>query len=263
VSIFIRDHGTGQSIDDEGAIRLLSKNQDLSGVKARAGERDPQLPILYDLEVIGSEGEEREQPWTFDFSVFCTPQGRGDNEVVSPPQTKTGKRKRTKAKSDFVRASTAEGNLTVLGNFTKALRIKDTGNRVSHVYVYSKLSRLSLRLFAVYVEDDQVIPELDHAKFPDVIRNDKLRPSWRSYKRKKICIDIIGQVFRTEFFGAPLSLHQLHSNPRPLLSSNSEQLNTVLTANPHGEGPYGEDSDTQTGTGNIDRVVVLDSDDAL
>lgn len=183
MSIFIRVHGAGQSIDDEGAIRLLSKDQDLSSAKVRAGERDPQLAILYELEVIGPEGEEREQPWTFDFSVFGMPQGRGDHEVVSRPQTKTKKRKRTKTKSDFVRASTAEGNLTVLGNFTKALRINNTGNRVPHVYVYSELSRLSLRLFAVYVEDGQVIPKLDHAKFPDVIKNEKLRPSWRSYKR--------------------------------------------------------------------------------
>jgi len=90
-------------------------------------------------------------------------------------------------------------------------------------------------------------------KISDVIENNKLQSPWTSFKGNETCIDIIDQVIRTEFTGAPLCLQQLRLNSRPLLSSNSEQVNTVLKIDPRENalGTHGVPSDNG--------VVVLNS----
>jgi hypothetical protein len=187
---------------DYHAVRFHRKGQDLSGRQLSVGDHHPLCFMAFELSTQAPGNVE------LDLSVYCDE----DAGVPSGDQLKNGnkgtkrKRKRMEMKANLVEPYQVHKPtkvLTTLGRFTKELEIQDpVPGRAYTAYVFVKLQRFWADVFAVHTKSGDAVPKLEGEIIDNVIFNGKLRESWTRVGDDQVFLVALGQMVRSETFGA-------------------------------------------------------------
>lgn len=205
---------------DEQAVRFHRKGQDLSGKQLSMGDHHPLCFMAFELSTQAPGNVE------LDLSVYCDE----DADVPSGGQSTNGnkgskrKRKRMEMQAHPVEPYQVHKPtkvLTTLGRFTKELGIQDPApGKVYTAYVFVKLQRFWADVFAVHTKSGVAVPELESEIIDNVIFNGKLRESWTRVGEDQVVLVALGQVVRSETFGASSFDDFSHKAVRTVQSDN-------------------------------------------
>jgi hypothetical protein len=187
---------------DDHAVRFHRKGQDLSGKQSSTGDHHPLCFMAFELSTQAPGNVE------LDLSVYCDE----DASVPSGDQSKKGnkgtkrKRKRTETEANLVepyQVHKPTKELTTLGRFKQELEIQDPApGQVYTVYVFVELQRFWADVYAVHTKSGDAVPKLEGEIIDNVIFKGKLRESWTKVGEDQVFLVALGQVVRSETFGA-------------------------------------------------------------
>jgi hypothetical protein len=86
--------------------------------------------------------------------------------------------------------------------------------RVCHVYLYVKVSKLSVELYAIFANDGRAVKPLEKTPFDKTFQNGDITTKWKKYQGVRLRIVRLKQVARPE---------TLSTNPRQPSTSRSQQ----------------------------------------
>jgi hypothetical protein len=113
-------------------------------------------------------------------------------------------------------AYTDVGKVTEFGRFEQELpgSTVTPGKRVCHVYLYVKVSRLSVELYAIFANDGRAVKPLEKTPFEKAFQNGEITKKWKKYQGVDLSIVRLKQVARPE---------SLSTNPREPSASRRQQ----------------------------------------
>jgi len=202
VSLWLRSD-PDETPDDENwntVVRICAQGQDMKDTKNVKDRASASHPIH--IELVAAE----EQPPSLDLSIFGTPTGVSDKEIIQ-------------GWNEDKFAYTTVDKVTEFGRFEQDLPFSTVSNKdaTCHVYVYLKVSRLSVKLYAAYARDGHEIKALAKTPFDSAFRNGEITEKWAKHNGVEVCIKQLQQVARPESLSAnpPTSPSAAQSTQRP------------------------------------------------
>jgi hypothetical protein len=185
------DDDENESEDDGGqqeAVRICRKGQALNPKVVGRFDRNPSYAIHYELSC-------KRGPPEIDLSVFGTPSGLSDEDVIVR-KGKPGGRKKPHECLVFSQPD----KLTRFGEFREELPMRsERADGTYHAYVFSKITKVGVTLFAVFAEDGHKMPTLETQSMEVVLQEISLSSNWRSHDGVTLKVVRLGQVARPEF----------------------------------------------------------------
>jgi hypothetical protein len=199
VSLWLRsdpDETTGED-DGNTVVRICTQGQDTNDTVSVRDRVSASHPVHYELCVAD------DKPPSLDLSVSGTPAGVSDEEIIQGWNVE-----------NF--AYTDVGKVTEFGRFEQELpgSTVTPGKRVCHVYLYVKVSRLSVELYAIFANDGRAVKPLEKTPFEKAFQNGEITKKWKKYQGVDLNIVRLKQVARPE---------SLSTNPREPSASRSQQ----------------------------------------
>lgn len=188
VSLWLRSDPERSSDGSVEAVRLCRKGQILEPETVGDGDRNPSYAIHFDLWC--PEGGRPE----IDLSVFGTPPGVADDEVIvrRGPQ---GRGRKSHEQLVFAQAD----HLSGYGEFRAELTVRaDRADRIYHAYVFAKITRVSVTLFAIYADDGHEMVNLEGRSIGVVVHDGFLSDEWKMHDGVALHLLRLGQVARPE-----------------------------------------------------------------
>jgi hypothetical protein len=200
------DEGDG---GQQEAVRICRKGQALNPKVVGRFDRNPSYAIHYELCC------KRGQP-EIDLSVFGTPTELSDKDVIVR-KGKSGGRKKPHECLVFSQPA----KLTRFGEFREELPMQsERADGMYHAYVFSKITKVGITLFAVFAEDGHKMPTLETQSIDAVLQEISLSSNWSSHDGVTLKVVRLGQVARPEFLvGKP----GVESAPQPYRRSLGSQ----------------------------------------
>ena len=199
VSLWLRsdpDETTGED-DGNTVVRICTQGQDMNDTVSIRDRVSASHPVHYELCAAD------DKPPSLDLSVFGTPAGISDEEIIEGWNVE-----------NF--AYTDVGKVTEFGRFEQELpgSTVTPSKRVCHVYLYVKVSRLSVELYAIFANDGRAVKPLEKTPFDKAFQNGEITTKWKKYQGVRLRIVRLKQVARPE---------TLSTNPRQPSTSRSQQ----------------------------------------
>lgn len=183
-------------------VRICTRGSGLDGGKVR--DRFSSSHPIH-IELVPSNGD----PVSLDLSIFGTPEGVPDDEIVVGWNA-----------DQFAYTSTER--VTEFGRYQRQLSssFASDGESVFHVYIYTELFKLSVQLYAVFAGDGREITALSRTPIEEAIYGGRISKKWRTYKGVDLDVVRLRQVARPEALSTKprhsLSpSNQLRATPRP------------------------------------------------
>lgn len=182
------DEGRARSEEQQEAVRICRQGQTLDPKTVGRFDRNPSHAIHYELCCKLGRPE-------IDLSVFGTPPSLADEDVIVRKGRSDGKRK-----SHECLVFSKPAKLTRFGDFREELPMQnDRADGIYHVYVFSRITRIGITLFAVFAEDGHEIPTLEDLSINSVLEGLSLLSDWKSHDGARLDVMRLGQVARPEF----------------------------------------------------------------
>jgi hypothetical protein len=183
--------------DRDTVVRICTQGQDKNDTVNLRDRASASHPIHFELSVTDDE------PPSLDLSVFGTPTGVSDEEIVQGWDVE-----------NF--AYTKVDKVTEYGRFEQQLprTTVKSGRKVCHVYLYVQVSRLSVELYAIFAHDGRAVKPLEKTLLGGALEDGKLTTKWRKYQNVDMGMVRLKQVARPE---------SLSTNPREQSASRSHQ----------------------------------------
>jgi hypothetical protein len=200
VSLWLRsdpDETTGED-DGNTVVRICTQGHNTNDTVSVRDRVSASHPVHYELCAAD------DKPPSLDLSVFGTPAGVSDEDIIEGWNVE-----------NF--AYTDVGKVTEFGRFEQELPDSTVtpSRRVCHVYLYVKVSRLSVELYAIFANDGRAVKPLEKTPFDKALQNGDITTKWKKYQGVRLRIVRLKQVARPE---------TLSTNPRQPSTSRSEQL---------------------------------------
>lgn len=183
MSLWLRsdpDEATNRE-DCKTVIRICTQGKttkDTFSVRDRASASHP---IHYELSAAEDE------PLLLDLSVFGTPVGVSDDDIIMGWNAEKFAYTDADRVSEFGRFEQKMPQLTAAN-----------GRKVCHVYLYVEVSRLSVKLHAVFARDGHEVKRLEKTPFENAFQNGEINENLRKDKGIDLEIVRLKQVARPE-----------------------------------------------------------------
>lgn len=183
MSLWLRsdpDEATNEK-DRRTVVRVCTQGKttkDTLSVRDRASATHP---IHYELSAAGDE------PLTLDLSVFGTPIGVSDEDIIMGWNAEKFAYTDVDKVSEFGRFEQEMPQLTAVN-----------GSKVCHVYLYVEVSRLSVKLHAVFARDGHEVKILEKTPFENAFQNGEIGEQLRKHKGVDLEVVRLKQVARPE-----------------------------------------------------------------
>jgi hypothetical protein len=166
VSLWLRsdpDETTGED-DGNTVIRICMQGQDMNDTVSVRDRVSASHPVHYELCAAD------DKPPSLNLSVFGTPARISDEEIIE------GWNIENFAYIDV-------GKVTEFGRFEQELPVLTVtpSKRVCHVYLYVKVSRLSVKLYAISANDRRAVKPLEKTPFDKAFQNGEITTKWKKY----------------------------------------------------------------------------------
>ena len=166
VSLWLRsdpDETTGED-DGNTVVRICTQGQDMNDTVSVRDRVSASHPVHYELCAAD------DKPPSLDLSVFGTPAGISDEEIIEGWNIE-----------NF--AYTNVGKVTEFGRFEQELPSSTVtpSKRVCHVYLYVKVSRLSVEFYAIFANDGRAVKPLEKTPFDKAFQNGEITTKWKKY----------------------------------------------------------------------------------
>jgi hypothetical protein len=196
VSLWLRsdpDETTGED-DGNTVVRICTQGTDTNETVSVRDRVSASHPVHYELCAAD------DKPPSLDLSVFGTPAGVSDEEIIEGWNAE-----------NF--AYTDVRKVTEFGRFEQELpeSTVTSSRRVCHVYLYVKVSRLSVELYAIFANDGRAVKPLEKTPFDKAFQNGDITTKWKKYGLRIVRLK---QVARPE---------TLSTDPRQPPASRSQQ----------------------------------------
>lgn len=169
------------------AVRICRQGQAIDPKTVGKFDRNPSHPIHYEL--VCKDGQPE-----IDLSVFGTPSGLSDDDVI----VRKGETGRVGKSHECLVFSQPE-MLTRFGTFREELQMKTRQvDGTYHAYVFSKITRVGITLFAVFADDGHKMPTLENKSVNRVLQGASLSSEWSVHDGVKLNLIRLGQVARPE-----------------------------------------------------------------
>jgi len=199
VSLWLRSDPDETMGEDDGntVVRICTQGQDTNDTVSVRDRVSASHPVHYELCAAD------DKPPSLDLSVFGTPAGVSDEDIIEGWNVE-----------NF--AYTDVGKVTEFGRFEQELpdSTVTSSRRVYHVYLYVKVSRLSVELYAIFANDGRAVKPLERTPFDKAFQNGDITTKWKKYQGVGLRIVRLKQVARPE---------TLSTDPRQPSTSRSEQ----------------------------------------
>jgi hypothetical protein len=189
VSLWLRSDPDGTTGEDDGntVVRICTQGQDTNdtvSVRDRVSASDP---AHYELCAADNK------PPSLDLSIFGTPAGVSDEEIIEGWNVE-----------NFT--YTDVGKVTEFERFEQELPDSTVtpSRRVCHAYLYVKVSRLSVELYAIFANDGRAVKPLEKTPFDKAFQNGGIATKWKKYQGVRLRIVRLKQVARPESLSANL-----------------------------------------------------------
>lgn len=183
-----KDGGQDESERQQEAVRICRQGQALSPKKVGRFDRNPSHAIHFELSCKLGRPE-------IDLSVFGTPPGLADEDVTVRRGDSEGG-----GKAHECLVFSQPDKLTRFGDFCEELPMQsERADGIYHAYVFSRITRIGVTLFAVFAKDGHKIPTLENQSINSVLQDGSLFSSWRSHGGVGLDVVRLGQVARPEF----------------------------------------------------------------
>jgi hypothetical protein len=173
VSLWLRsdpDETTGED-DGNTVVRICTQGQDTNDTVSVRDRISASHPVHYELCAAD------DKPPSLDLSVFGTPAGVSDEDIIEGWNVE-----------NF--AYTDVGKVTEFGRFEQELPDSTItlSRRVCHVYLYVKVSRLSVELYAIFANDERAVKPLEKTPFDKAFQNGEITTKWKKYQGVRLRI---------------------------------------------------------------------------
>lgn len=170
------------------AVRICRQGQALDPKTASESDRNPSHPIHFELSCKHGRPE-------IDLTVFGTPPALTDEDVI----VRRGSSDEADD-SDECLVFSQPDKLTRFGDFCEELPMQnERADGIYHVYVFSRITRVGITLFAVFAEDGHKIQLLETQDINLVLQDVSLSSTWQSHNGVRMNVVWLGQVARPEF----------------------------------------------------------------
>jgi hypothetical protein len=174
VSLWMRSDPDDEGINNDMMIRVCTRGQDLQDDDGVQDIRSSSCPVPFTLET--SEGASP----TFDLSVFGTPNGVSDDEIIIGKNAEdfhyTSKNKlKLFGKHQFDLA-------TSLPSRARKRTSKAAKGKIYHVYVYMVMSTMAVQFYVVHAVDGHEMPDLAKTDVRRALKDGKLVEGWRRHR---------------------------------------------------------------------------------
>lgn len=230
VSLWLRSD-PDETTDDQdwnSVVRICTQGQDMRDTDSVRDRASASHPIH--IELLSAKGEAP----LLDLSIFGTPAGVSDEQIIQ-------------GWNDDEFAYTSVDKVTEFGRFEHQLPASfvSDGRAAFHVYVYAKVARLSVELYAVSAPDGHKITSLEKTPFEEAFPNPEVvaRLANRLANHGGVDLDVVRlkQVARPESLSAQprnspsltsKSQRSISSSGRPSLSNvGSAEQDSITVAN--------------------------------
>lgn len=182
----------GESQDDDEsqqeAVRICRQGQALDPKTASESDRNPSHAIHFELSCKHGRPD-------IDLTVFGTPSTLTDEDVI----VRRGNSDEGDDSHECLVFSQPD-KLTRFGDFCEELPMQnERADGLYHVYVFSRITRVGITLFAVFAEDGHKIPLLETQSINLVLQDVSLSSTWKSHNGVRMSVVWLGQVARPEF----------------------------------------------------------------
>jgi hypothetical protein len=183
-----REESQEDGESQQEAVRICRQGQALDPKTVSESDRNPSHAIHFDLSCKLGRPE-------IDLSVFGTPLTLTDEEVI----VRRGNSDEGDDSDECLVFSQPE-KLTRFGDFREELPMQtERADGIYHVYVFSRITRIGITLFAVFAEDGHEIPLLETQSINLVLQDVSLSSAWESHNGVRMKVVRLGQVARPEF----------------------------------------------------------------
>jgi hypothetical protein len=183
-----KDGGQDESERQQEAVRICRQGQALNPKKVGRFDRNPSHAVHFELSCEFGRPE-------IDLSVFGTPPEFADEDVIVRRGNSEGG---GKAHECFV--FSRPDKLTRFGDFREELPMQsERADGIYHAYVFSRITRIGVTLFAVFANDGHEMPTLENQSINLVLRDVSLLSNWKSHDGVSLDVVRLGQVARPEF----------------------------------------------------------------
>jgi hypothetical protein len=218
VSLWLRsdpDETTGEE-DHNTVVRICTQGQDTNTVSLR-DRVSASHPVHYEL----CAADDR--PPSLDLSVFGTPSGVSDEEIIE------GWNEENFAYTDI-------GKVTEFGRFEQELPDSTVtpGKRECHVYLYVKVSRLSVELYAIFANDGRAVKPLERTPFEKAFQNGKVTTKWTKYQGVRLSVVRLKQVARPESLSTDLQEVSVSRSQQPEAPMDEDSPLNTSPVQPNG-----------------------------
>jgi hypothetical protein len=198
VSLWLRsdpDETTGED-DGNTVVWICTQGPDTNDTVSARNRVLASHPVYYELCTAD------DKPPSLDLLVFGTPARVSDEEVIEGWNIE-----------NFTYTDVSK--VTEFGRFKQELPDSTItpSKRVCYVYLYVKVSRLSVELYAIFANDGRAIKPLEKTPFDKAFQNREITTKWKKYQGVPLCIVRLKQVARPE---------TLSTNPRQPSTSRSQ-----------------------------------------
>lgn len=183
--------------DCDTVVRIFTQGQDTNNTVSVRERGSASHPVHYELCAADNE------PTSLDLSVFGTPAGVSDEDTIKGWNVE-----------NFV--YTDVDKVTEFGRFERQLPGSTvmSGKRVCHVYLYVKVSRLSMELYAIFANDGRAIKPLEKTPSKKLSTTVEITAKWKRNQGVELGIVRLRQVARPE---------SLSENPRETAAPGIQQ----------------------------------------
>jgi hypothetical protein len=167
--------------DCKTVVRICTQGRttkDTFSVRDRASASHP---IHYELSAAENE------PLSFDLSVFGTPVGVSDEDIIIGWNAEKSAYTDVDKVSEFGRFEQKMSQLSAVN-----------GRKICHVYLYVEVSRLSVKLHAVFASDGHEVKHLEKTPFENAFQNGEIVERLRKHKDIDLKLVRLKQVARPE-----------------------------------------------------------------
>ena len=183
-----REESQDDGDTQQEAVRICRQGQALDPKTASESDRNPSHAIHFELSCKHGRPE-------IDLSVFGTPPTLNDEDVI----VRRGNSDEGDDSHECLVFSQPD-KLTRFGDFCEELPMQnERADGIYHVYVFSRITRVGITLFAVFAEDGHKIPLLETQSINLVLQDVSLSSAWKSHNGVRMSVVWLGQVARPEF----------------------------------------------------------------
>lgn len=167
--------------DRKTVVRICTQGKTAKDTLSVRDRASASHPIHYELSAAGDE------PLLLDLSVFGTPVGVSDEDIIVGWNAEKFAYTGIDKVSEFGRFEQQMPQLTAVN-----------GRKVCHVYLYVEVTRLSVKLHAVFARDGHEVKHLEKTPFENAFQDGEISEKLRKHKGIDLEIVRLKQVARPE-----------------------------------------------------------------